>query len=257
MAILIVAWLLMAYLVLPALWKHYEHQPGLEDAPKVTTTGSDIPGDPLNVGLIGGEAELVHAMLGSGWDPADPITLKSSLDIARSVLRDKPYPDAPVSNLYLFGRKQDLAFEKPAGRSASHRHHVRFWKSDEYGRDGLPLWLGAVTYDESVGLSHRTGQITHHIGPDIDAERDALFADLAGHGWLVQEYQVTGVGATLLGRNGGGDPYYTDGELTIGLLDQKAAPGRSPNRLDNPAPVQLKEQLWAAIRPLMQSLPGQ
>ena len=51
-----------------------------------------------------------------------------------------------------------------------------------------------MTYDRSVGLSHRTGQITHHIGADIDAERDGLFADLRKEGWLTELFQVTGVG---------------------------------------------------------------
>jgi len=254
---LVVTWLLLAYLILPALWRHYEHQPALESAPKTTRTPQGIPGDPLNVGLIGTEQELVRALLGSGWDAADPVTLKSSIGIARSVLRDRPYVDAPVSSLFLFGRKQDLAFEKPVGENASHRHHVRFWKSTEYGRGGLPLWIGAVTYDRSVGLSHRTGQITHHIGADIDAERDGLFADLGKEGWLKEEFQVTGVGATLLGRNGGGDRYFTDGELTIGMLAKDHSQERSPDRLENPVPVQIKDQLWSVIRPLMQSLPGQ
>ena len=126
---LVVTWLLLAYLILPALWRHYEHQPALESAPKTTRTAQGIPGDPLNVGLIGTEQEVVRAMLGSGWDAADPVTLKSSIGIARSVLRDKPYIDAPVSPLFVFGHKQDLAFEKPVGENASHRHHVRFWKS--------------------------------------------------------------------------------------------------------------------------------
>lgn len=256
LALLVIAWLLLAYLILPALWRHYEHHPALESAPKTTRTAQGIPGDPLNVGLIGTEREVVRAMLGSGWDAADPVTLKSSLGIVRSVLRDRPYVHAPVSSLFVFGRKQDLAFEKPAGKSASHRHHVRFWKSDEYGRGGTPLWIGAVTYDRSVGLSHRTGQITHHIGADIDAERDGLFSDLGKHGWLTEVFQVTGVGATLTGRNGGGDRYFTDGELTIGVLGKEPAPGNAPDRLANPVPVQIKQQLWSAIRPLMQSISG-
>ena len=253
---LVVAWLLLAYLILPALWRHYEHHPALERAPKTTRTAQGIPGAPLNVGLIGTGQDLVRAMLGSGWDAADPVTLRSSIGIARSVLRDRPYADAPVSPLFVFGRKQDLAFEKPVGHNASHRHHVRFWKSAEYGRDRLPLWLEAVTYDRSVGLSHRTGQITHHIGADLDAERDGLFADLGRDGWLTEEFQVTGVGATLLGRNGGGDRYYTDGELTIGVLAKEPSGARSPNRLANPVPVRIKDQLWSVVRPLMQSLPG-
>jgi hypothetical protein len=254
---LVVVWLLLAYLILPTLWKHYEHQPALESAPKTTRTAQGIPGDPLNVGLIGAEQEVVRAMLGSGWDAADPVTLRSSIGIARSVLRDRPYVDAPVSSLFVFGRKQDLAFEKPVGENASHRHHVRFWRSTEYGRGQTPLWIGAVTYDRSVGLSHRTGQITHHIGADIDAERDGLYADLGKNGWLMEEFQVTGVGATLLGRNGGGDRYFTDGELTIGVLGKDRSRDKRPSRLKNPVPVQIKDQLWSVVRPLMRSLPGQ
>jgi hypothetical protein len=254
---IVVAWLLLAYLILPALWRHYEHNPALENAPKTTWTAQGIPGDPLNVGLIGTEKELIQAIHGSGWDDADPITLWSSIRIAGSVLRDRPYVDAPVSSLFLFGRRQDLAFEKPVGNNASHRHHVRFWKCTEFGQGGLPLWIGAVTYDRKVGVSHRTGQITHHIGADVDAERDGLFADLVKNGWLTQEFQVTGVGATLLGRNGGGDRYYTDGELTIGMLANDPSRDKLPDRLENPVPIQIKDQLWSAIRTLMQSLPGQ
>jgi hypothetical protein len=256
LTIVAIVWLLAAYVVLPALWRHYEHHPAFEDAPKTTLTTQGIPGDPLNVGLIGSEESLVHAMLTSGWNPADPVTMRTSLRIARSVLLDRPYADAPVSPLFVFGRRQDLAFEKPVGDNARRRHHVRFWRSEELGRGGLPLWIGAVTFDRSVGLSHRTGQITHHIAPDVDAERDGLIADLGNHGWLTELFQVTGVGSTLVGRNGGGDRYYTDGELTVGVLASAKAGGQRPERLDNPVAVQIKEQLWSAIRPILQSLPG-
>ena len=126
--VVIALWLVTAYMILPAVWKHYEHHPALEDAPKTTLTNQGIPGDPLNVGVIGTRAEVIRAMLDAGWNPADPITLKSSLGIAGSVLLKRQYRDAPVSNLFVFGRRQDLAFEKPVGRSASRRHHVRFWR---------------------------------------------------------------------------------------------------------------------------------
>jgi LssY C-terminus len=257
LAVVTALWLLAAYVILPALWRHFEHQPALEDAPKTTVTAQGIPGDPLNVGLIGTEEQVLRAMLDSGWDPADPVTLRTSLRIARSVLLNRPYSEAPVSRLFVFGRMQDLAFERPAGKSARHRHHVRFWRSPELGRGDVPLWIGAVTFDRSVGLSHRTGQITHHIGPDIDAERDRLIAGLREQGWFSQIFQVTGVGATLVGRNGGGDRYDTDGELTVGVLAPDDRKDRSPERLDNPVSVQIKEQLWTAIRPLLRSLPGQ
>ena len=51
--VVLILWMVCAYLVLPTLWRHYEHNPGLEDAPKTTLTSQGIPGDPLNVGFIG------------------------------------------------------------------------------------------------------------------------------------------------------------------------------------------------------------
>jgi hypothetical protein len=250
--IVLAIWLMLAYLALPLIWRHYEHNPSLADAPKTTVTGQGIPGDPLNVGLIGAEEDVIRAMHAAGWSPADPITLGSCIRIAASVVFKRPDPDAPVSGLFLFGRRQDLAFEKPVGGSARHRNHVRFWKWVDGGRAGRPLWIGSATYDVSVGFSHRTGQITHHIAPDIDAERHGLVQDLVEAGWVDKIYQVTGVGATLVGRNGGGDRYYTDGELTIGVLGTQADADR-PDRLPNPVAVQLKEQLWSAIGPLLKA----
>jgi len=216
-------WLALAYLALPVLWKRHEKRhPALEDAPRITQTGSMIPGDPLNLSFIGQESDLVSAMLAAGWHPADPITLKSSLHIAESTVLHRAYVDAPVSNLFLFGRKEDLAFEKPAGPDASKRHHVRFWKAPTLDAQGRPCWFGAVTFDRSVGFSHTTGQITHHIAADLDSERDHLIDDLQAAGRIQSlewqnDFQPTGVG-----RNGGGDRWQTDQRLPIAVLKPAA-----------------------------------
>ncbi len=255
LAVLLLLYWLLSYVVLPALWRHYEHHPKLQDTPKTTETAENIPGDPLNLALVGTKAEVVQALLAIGWYPADPITFRTSIAIAESVLLNRPYPCAPVSNLYLWGRKQDLAFELPVGKSTRQRHHVRFWQSNELGIDGRSLWMGAATFDLSVGLNHFTGQITHHIAPDVDTERDQLLLDLKGAGQLVQVYQVTGVGATLQGRNGGGDWYYTDGELTVGVLSiEGVVQAMPPSELLNPAPVEFKNRVWSLVRRLFKHL---
>src|SRR5215831_18237956 len=106
----------MAYLALPAFWTHYEHQKGLASLPMVTRTAQGIPGDAINVGLIGDKLDVLCAMKEAGWFPADPITFRSSIEIAGSVLLDRPYRDAPVSPLFYLDRREDLAFEKPAGK---------------------------------------------------------------------------------------------------------------------------------------------
>jgi hypothetical protein len=208
-------WVMAAYVIVPQLWaRHFRHHPFFEPAARLTQTGDGHPGDPINIGLVGSEEDVLRAMAAAGWFPADPITLASSARIAADTVLHHPDNDAPVSNLFLFGRKQDLAFEQPLTGGPGRRHHVRFWRLDELyqGRNG---WLGAATFDTSVGLSHTTGQITHHIAPDVDAERDRLAQELQAAGVVQSVEWKDGFHAELEGRNGGGDPWHSDGRLLI------------------------------------------
>ena len=222
-------YLALAYVMLPALWTHHEHEPGLASLPMVTRTGSGIPGDALNVGLVGSKEDVLRAMNAADWFPADPITLRTSIEIVGSVVLDRPYHDAPVSPLYYGGKKEQLAFEKPDGRSA--------------------VWLGSITFDRGVGLSHDTGQVTHHIAPDIDAERDLLMRDLREAGMVQTFFKISGTGPTLLGRNGEGDPYYTDGEIDIASLVVDGVRRAEPPEILPPPPlIALKDQIWRGVR---------
>ena len=102
---LIVVYVVVAYLIMPAFWKHYERRhPSFEDVPRVTHTGSGIPGDPLNVALIGTEEDLQRIMKAAKWFAADPLNIRDDLKIASAAVLRRPYDDAPVSNLFLFGR---------------------------------------------------------------------------------------------------------------------------------------------------------
>ena len=198
------AYLFLAYLILPRLWKHHErHRAVFGDSRRVTNTASDIPGDPLNIALVGTEEELIRTMTAAGWDPADPLTFRTSVRIVVDTMLRKPDDQAPVRNLYLFGRKEDLAFEKPVGGSPKERHHVRFWHMERI-YDGRPAWIGSAAYDIGVELSRTTGQVTHHISPDLDGERDLLIGDLT-KGTPAQLQSLDGFQTQLLGRNGGGD----------------------------------------------------
>ena len=223
--------------VLPAFWTHYEHQKGLAELPMVTRTGQGIPGDPINVGLVGDIKDVVCAMHAAGWYPADPITLKSSIEIVGSVLLDRPYRDAPVSNLYYLGRREDLAFEKPIGASADHRHHVRLLEGAGPGR-GKAAGLArrrrpsiAASASADTPAPSRTTS-----APIIDAERQFLAADLETAGMVEAKYQVTGIGPTIAGRNGGGDLYYTDGEIWMLRLVEACRKQSGPAD-DDPEPA--------------------
>ena len=244
----VIVYALLAYLVLPAFWTHHEHQKGLATLPMVTLTAQGIPGDPINVGLVGDARDVLCAMQTAGWYPADPVTLRSSIEIAGSVVLDRPYHAAPISNLYYLGRREDLAFEKPDGRSADRRHHVRFWKVLEEGEEKRPVWLGDATLDRGVGISHYTGAITHHIDADIDAERARLAADLNAAEMVTAKYQVTGIGPTVGGHNGGGDLYYTDGEVWILRLVEACQKRTGPvTIIPSPPATELKDQIWQAV----------
>jgi hypothetical protein len=215
---ILLLYLVTAYVVLPLAWRtDIRRHPDLAGSPDITHTASGIPGDPLNIGLVGSEADVIRAMTAAKWYPADPITFLSSVRIAADSVFRRPDDEAPVSNLYLYGRKQDLAFEQPVGDSPRQRHHVRFWRSDKVD-GGRPLWFGSATFDERVGLSHTTGEVTHHIGPDVDAERDRIVDELRKAGEVQEVYWEDHFHRQLTGKNGGGDPWHTDGRLAVAML---------------------------------------
>lgn len=215
----ILLWLVAAYLAIPMAWEFYafEH-PNFDDNPRVTETGDKHPGDPLNVALIGTEDQVKQIMKAAEWYPAAALGLESDLRIGVDVVLSRPDDEAPVSNLYLFGRKEDLAYEHPVGDNPRHRHHVRLWKTNAMSPDGRPKWIGAAVYDEKVGFSRTTGQITHVTASDVDAERDYLFKCLDGTKELAEEYQINNFHKKRSGTNGGGDLWKTDGKLYVGVI---------------------------------------
>lgn len=216
--IILVAYVVFSYLIMPTFVRYYVHRhPGLENIPGITHTKLGLPGDPLNVALVGSEEQVMKIMVAAKWYPSDPLTLRSCLRIATASVLKRPYEDAPVSNLYLFGRKQDLAFEQAVNNNPRKRHHVRLWRAEKED-EGRPIWVGAAVFDEHVGFSKKTVQITHVTGANVDAERDYLFKDLQATGDLADEYFIDGFHKTLKGFNGGGDPWFTDGRLEVGII---------------------------------------
>lgn len=170
--------------------------------------------DPLNVKVLSTDGQLAVAFLSAGWYRADEIDFVTSLRITVDAIFKRKYATAPVSNLYLFGRRQDYAFERP-GSSVRERDHVRFWDTGQRGRDGRPIWIGGATRDCAVELSRTTFLPTHKIAPDVDDERAEVVRDLVGTGWVVEEEWEPGFGKLTQTRNAGGDPYETDGMVAV------------------------------------------
>lgn len=201
----------------------------LSQTPELTPLTSfrrnGVPGDPLNVRVEATEAQLGAAFASAGWYRADEITLITALRISIDSLLARKYGTAPVSNLYLFGRRQDIAFEQP-GSSVRERDHVRFWKAPlPKSKNQRPLWIGGATKDIRVALSPRTHMPTHLIAPDVDTERDFLVEDLSATGWVVGVSHERGFGHAIQRDNGDGGRYYSDGTVAVlSLANVYAAP---------------------------------
>src|SRR5688572_6650786 len=106
--VVLLAWLVAAYIVIPMGWKEYaRHHPSFDNNPRITQTSDRHPGDPLNVSLIGTEPQVKSIMQAAKWYPAAALGLKSDLKIAADTVLSRPDDEAPVSNLFLFGRTED------------------------------------------------------------------------------------------------------------------------------------------------------
>lgn len=219
----IILWLFSSYLVLPFINKLMTGRYLPDYFIGRSRTGDGLLGDPINIAFIGSQEELNQLFIKAGWTIAEPLSLKSSLHMIIASVLGKSYPKAPVSSLFLFNKKQDIAFEREIDNNPRRRHHVRFWKTPEdwYLPGGRNAdWLGAATYDKKVGFSFFTGQITHKINSDVDQERDFVLGMLKRSNQSVSIEIVEHFTTSYHGRNGGGDEIFTDGALPFIKLDK-------------------------------------
>jgi len=214
----VVFWVVLAYLVLPRLHRILTEIYVPDYFIGRARTSDGLLGDPINLALLGSEAQLDDAMRAAGWTRADEVTLRSSGRIISSTLLRRSYDEAPVSPLFLFGRQQDVAYQQEVKGNPAKRHHVRFWRCP----DGWLLpggrrveWLAAGTFDRSVGFSLFTLQITHKIDADTDIERDHIVATLLGADVGVEVSVIRDFSTGYHARNGGGDSIVTDGDLPV------------------------------------------
>jgi hypothetical protein len=182
--------------------------------PLTTFNRKGLPGDPLNMEIHGTDGQLGSSFLAAGWYRADEVDLITSIRISVDSILGRKYSTAPISNLYLFGRKEDYAFERP-GNNVRQRDHIRFWHTGRVTDDGRPIWIGSATKDVKVELSRTNHLPTHGIAPDLDAERQLVVSELSQTGYVVSLSARPGFGKETHGANGGGDPYFTDGMIAL------------------------------------------
>jgi hypothetical protein len=180
-------------------------------------------GDPLNLVIVGGLDDAFPALVRRGWTPTEEKWSGAITKTVTSALSGERYINAPVSDLYLFGRAQDLALQK-ARDTIHQRNHLRLWLSPMRYR-GKPVWVGQISRDIGVRLTwHSPTFTTHKIDPDVDEARTALAEDMAYSQNLQKIGFARGVGAAPQGttrQNLTTDPYYTDGYRTVLVFDRQ------------------------------------
>src|SRR6185436_13274751 len=97
-----------AYIVLPRAIRMGLKILQSKRVPSYTITGDGLPGDPVNVVIVGTRQQLRRAFAALEWFEADRLSLASSWGMARSFVLNASCPTAPFSTLYLFGRGQDI-----------------------------------------------------------------------------------------------------------------------------------------------------
>jgi hypothetical protein len=222
-----------AYIVLPRVVRVGLKILQRKRVPRFTITGDGLPGDPVNLVLIGTRQQLRDAFAIAGWSEADRLGLTSSWRMVRAFVLNSPYATAPFSTLYLFGRGQDIGFQKAIDNSPRKRHHIRFWASSltraeaAVGTAGfwlnadLPphhervLWVGAGTKDTGLSLTQLTFQITHATDADTNIERDYIIAELQKNSVIVDVNSYRS-GQRLHTEHV--NHYLTDGQVTVASL---------------------------------------
>jgi hypothetical protein len=184
----------------------------LVDAPNRAQSKMKKPGDPLNLVVVGNADQILDAFKQAGWSAAEKLGTRSAIGTVRAMASDEGYGQAPVSQLYLFGRAEDLAFEKMLNTFLK-RHHLRLWRTTVTTADGREIWLGASTHD--IGLDVHPGVVSHEIDPDLDAERGKVGADLMAGGWVAAERLVARPNPLSEGRTATGGTWKTDGQLLL------------------------------------------
>jgi len=192
------------------------------------TTNSDgsRDGDPLNLVIVEGRRDPIVPFVARDWHLARQLNVASAIDTARAFIFQNEFLTSPVSPLYLFGRKEDVALQK-ARSTINERVHARLWLTP-FTFEGRRVWIGQVSRDIGVRLTDQTWNLTtHKIGPDVDFDRSYLLQDLIMSGFVEQYGYVKGVGAAPVSAprtNLTGDPYYTDGLRAVVFLSNQTTP---------------------------------
>ena len=184
----------------------------LSQAPRRVKSKKGNEGGPVNLVLVGSRQEINAAFGKAGWTAAKDQDANSLWQTFEAVIKGKGYDAAPMSTLYLYGRPEDMAFEKMLN-TFTHRHHLRIWKAPTGAPDGRPLWL--VVADHDNGFDIHPGVISHSVDPKVDLERAKVGADLGMTGLVAAEQLVSVSNPAQSGLTATGGKWESDGRILV------------------------------------------
>jgi membrane-associated phospholipid phosphatase len=173
-----------------------------------TLTGGRM--EPISFIYVGSEDQVINTFTSHGWTRADPSTLANTLRALAVGFQGSQYPSAPVTPSFLNSQPESLAFQQAtATQSLRQRHHTRLWRSGYALPDGGPVWVATASFDDGIEFAGPAKLPTHHIDPDIDAERSYIISSL---GYPLRLLTVTHPEG---GQNASGDTFFTDGKAEV------------------------------------------
>jgi LssY C-terminus len=196
----------------------------LAQAPRRVISKKGNQGGPVNVVLIGSKDEIQSAFERAGWTVAQDRNANSLWKTFEAVVKGRGYDDAPMSTLYLYGRPEEMAFEKMLN-TFTMRHHLRIWRAPVAASNGRSIWLVAADHDN--GFDIRPGVISHSVDPRVDLERAKVGADLGMTGMVDAEELVSVSNPARSGLTATGGKWESDGKVLVVML---RPPSESPAR---------------------------
>jgi hypothetical protein len=187
----------------------------LAQIPRRVTDKDGNPGDMVNFLLIGSEEQVKAMFQAAGWVQVDRDTKDAVLQALVASLSKQAYLTMPMSQLYLYGRPQDYGFAHAEPLTVvTTRHHLRIWKSP-LTVGGQPVWVGAATHDMGIERDQRNGNLTHHIDPNVDEERDFVSRSLVGSGYVTQHTSVLPTDPIKDEKTATGGSFHSNGEVLV------------------------------------------
>lgn len=235
--VFVIIYAVAAYIVIPFLVRLWHLVLKPSHLPHYAVSGDGWSSDPVNIAIVcRDQRQLEKNMARAGWNVADKATFKNSVHLALAIFLRRSYPTAPFSNLYMFGRKQDIGFQIPTGTPPTprSRHHIRFWLLNPEGADAhhhtvfwhdilhlfarskRQIWIGTATHDVGpFAFRVRNLQLTHQIDERTDIERDFVLSTLK-NGGAIKRQEIIPAGEPVKFRGQTfGVSIVTDGTLNV------------------------------------------